>query len=71
MPSRLRVHTAYLCGLDRGEYIARLASGNPDRIKIPATREGQRLRAALHGIRRDLRPETSARDAGQAASLGR
>ncbi|WP_146066245.1 hypothetical protein [Streptomyces sp. ZL-24] len=66
-----RVHTAHLRGLDPGEFIARLASGNPDRIKIPGTRDGQRLRAALHGIRRDLRSEASARDAGQAASRSR
>ncbi|MGX5397494.1 hypothetical protein ACWLMY_37475 [Streptomyces anulatus] len=40
-----RVHTAHLRGHDPAEHIAKLTSLNPDRIKIPDTDEGRRLRA--------------------------
>ncbi|MFJ2080878.1 hypothetical protein ACIOGW_37580 [Streptomyces anulatus] len=46
-----RVHTAHLRGHDPAEYIARLTSLNPDRIKIPDTDDGRRLRASLRALR--------------------
>ncbi|MFJ9891611.1 hypothetical protein ACIQRW_38000 [Streptomyces sp. NPDC091287] len=45
-----RVHVAHLRGHDPGEFIARLASTNPDRIRIPDTDDGRRLRAALRAL---------------------
>ncbi|MER6022961.1 hypothetical protein [Streptomyces anulatus] len=46
-----RVHTAHLRGHDPAEHIAKLASVNPDRIKIPDIDEGRRLRASLRARR--------------------
>ncbi|MFH9656395.1 hypothetical protein ACH4MN_35415 [Streptomyces anulatus] len=46
-----RVHTAHLRGHDPAEHIAKLTSLNPDRIKIPDTDEGRRLRASLRALR--------------------
>ncbi|MGX1952670.1 hypothetical protein ACWIGY_20525 [Streptomyces anulatus] len=46
-----RVHTAQLRGHDPADYIARLTSLNPDRIKIPDTDDGRRLRASLRALR--------------------
>ncbi|MDX3486844.1 hypothetical protein [Streptomyces sp. ID05-18] len=40
-----RVSVTHLRGHDPGELIARLASMNPDRIKIPDTDDGRRPRA--------------------------
>ncbi|MGC5530412.1 hypothetical protein [Streptomyces sp. SR-10] len=45
-----RVHVTHLRGHDPGEFIARLASVNPDRIRIPDTDDGRRLRAALRAL---------------------
>lgn len=39
------VHVAHLRGHDPGEFITRLTSVNPDRIEIPDTDDGRRLRA--------------------------
>lgn len=46
-----RVHTAHLRGHDPAEHIAKLTSLNPDRIKIPDTDKGRRLRASLRTLR--------------------
>ncbi|MFJ2080713.1 hypothetical protein ACIOGW_36735 [Streptomyces anulatus] len=46
-----RVHTAHLRGHSPAEHIAKLASLNPDRVKIPDTDEGRRLRASLRALR--------------------
>ncbi|NEC02053.1 hypothetical protein [Streptomyces anulatus] len=46
-----RVHVAHLRGHDPAEHIAKLASLNPDRIKIPDTADGHRLRASLRTLR--------------------
>ncbi|MEU3703617.1 hypothetical protein AB0E82_15145 [Streptomyces anulatus] len=46
-----RVHTAHLRGHDPAEHIAKLTSLNPDRIKIPDTDDGCRLRASLRALR--------------------
>ncbi|MFH9201773.1 hypothetical protein ACH4KO_37685 [Streptomyces anulatus] len=45
-----RVHVAQLRGHDPAEHIAKLTSLNPDRIKIPDTDEGRRLRASLRAL---------------------
>ncbi|MFD5343958.1 hypothetical protein ACFWJY_09370 [Streptomyces anulatus] len=45
-----RVHTAHLRGHEPAEHIAKLASVNPDRIKIPDIDEGRRLRASLRAL---------------------
>ncbi|MFD8408929.1 hypothetical protein ACFV1G_30100 [Streptomyces anulatus] len=39
------MHTAHRRGHGPAEHIAKLASLNPDRVKIPDTDEGRRLRA--------------------------
>ncbi|MEV7660163.1 hypothetical protein AB0O39_39215 [Streptomyces anulatus] len=46
-----RVHVAHLRGHDPAEHIARLTSVNPDRIKIPDTDDGRRLRSSLRALR--------------------
>lgn len=45
-----RVHVAHLRGHDPAEHIAKLTSLNPDRIKIPDTDDGRRLRASLRAL---------------------
>ncbi|WP_097967606.1 hypothetical protein [Streptomyces sp. or20] len=45
-----RVHAAHLRGHDPAEHIAKLTFLNPDRIKIPDTDEGRRLRASLRAL---------------------
>ena len=46
-----RVHVAQLRGHDPGEPLAKLASMDPERVKIPDTHDGRRLRVSLRGIR--------------------
>ncbi|WP_405191609.1 hypothetical protein OG473_38355 [Streptomyces anulatus] len=46
-----RVHVAHLRGHDPAEHIAKLTSLNPDRIKIPDTADGRRLRTSLRALR--------------------
>ncbi|MEV7660131.1 hypothetical protein AB0O39_39045 [Streptomyces anulatus] len=46
-----RVHIAHLRGHDPAEHIAKLTSLNPDRIKIPDTADGRRLRTSLRALR--------------------
>ncbi|MCZ1011848.1 hypothetical protein [Streptomyces lydicus] len=46
-----RLHVAHLRGHSRKAPLARLASMDPARVKIPDTEDGRRLRAALRGIR--------------------
>ncbi|MGW9120665.1 hypothetical protein ACWGRV_29335 [Streptomyces sp. NPDC055663] len=46
-----RVHTAHLRGHDMNEPLARLAAMDPERVKIPDTDDGHRLRASLRSIR--------------------
>ncbi|MFJ2437865.1 hypothetical protein ACIOWM_32075 [Streptomyces anulatus] len=46
-----RVHIAHLRGHDPAEHIAKLTSLNPDRIKIPDTDDGRRLRTSLRALR--------------------
>ncbi|MFD8823867.1 hypothetical protein ACFV1C_16085 [Streptomyces sp. NPDC059605] len=48
-----RLHAAHLRGHGLEEPVAKLESMNPDRIMIPDTADGRRLRAALHGLRTD------------------
>jgi hypothetical protein len=45
-----RVSVTHLRGHDPGEFIARLASMSPDRVRIPDTDDGRRLRAALRAL---------------------
>ncbi|WP_327173784.1 hypothetical protein OG599_34440 [Streptomyces sp. NBC_01335] len=46
-----QLRTAYRRGPNgRDEALAPLASMNPARLKVPATPDGQRLRAALHHL---------------------
>ncbi|MFJ1860159.1 hypothetical protein ACIOHA_22940 [Streptomyces anulatus] len=45
------MHTAQLRGHDPAEHLAKLTSLNPDRIKIPDTHEGRRLRTSLRALR--------------------
>ncbi|MFB7482963.1 hypothetical protein ACFUEM_32865 [Streptomyces anulatus] len=45
-----RVHVAHLRGHGPAEHIAKLACLNPDRVKIPDTDEGRRLRASLRAL---------------------
>ncbi|KOT71122.1 hypothetical protein ADK47_32620 [Streptomyces rimosus subsp. rimosus] len=45
------VHIAHLRGDDPGESLARLTAMDPERIKIPDTDDGRRLRASLRSIR--------------------
>ncbi|MFI7087744.1 hypothetical protein ACIBUR_29625 [Streptomyces anulatus] len=45
-----RLHTAHLRGHDQTTPLARLAAMNPDRVKIPDTTAGHRLRTALHHL---------------------
>ncbi|MFJ1744584.1 hypothetical protein ACIOG4_38855 [Streptomyces microflavus] len=49
--SLYRLHTAHLRGHDQTTPLARLAAMDPDRVKIPDTAAGRRLRTALHQIR--------------------
>lgn len=46
-----RLHTAHLRGHDQTAPLAKLAATDPDRVKIPDTAVGRRLRIALHHIR--------------------
>ncbi|MFE3152229.1 hypothetical protein ACFXJ6_37230 [Streptomyces sp. NPDC059218] len=46
-----RVHTAHLRGHDMDEFLARIASMNPERVKIPDTDDGHRLRNSIRSIR--------------------
>ncbi|KOU36441.1 hypothetical protein [Streptomyces sp. WM6378] len=46
-----RLHVAHERGHDQSEAVARLASMDPERVEVPASDEGRRLRAALRGIR--------------------
>ncbi|MER7651852.1 MULTISPECIES: hypothetical protein [Streptomyces] len=45
------MHIAHLRGDDPGESLARLTAMDPERIKIPDTDDGRRLRASLRSIR--------------------
>ncbi|WP_189852437.1 hypothetical protein [Streptomyces omiyaensis] len=53
-----RVQATHLRGHDPGDALAALASVDPERVKIPDTEDGLRLRAALRGIQaaRNLHP---------------
>ncbi|MFD7380232.1 hypothetical protein [Streptomyces anulatus] len=44
------MHTAHRRGHGPAEHIAKLASLNPDRVKIPDTADGHRLRASLRAL---------------------
>ncbi|WP_159048037.1 hypothetical protein [Streptomyces sp. WM6378] len=46
-----RLHVAHVRGHGQSAAVARLASMDPERVKVPASEEGRRLRAALCGIR--------------------
>ncbi|MFB7852665.1 hypothetical protein ACFC34_37410 [Streptomyces sp. NPDC056053] len=48
-----RLHVAHLRDHDLQERVTKLASMNPDRIMIPDTADGRRLRAALRNLRTD------------------
>ncbi|MFJ8313757.1 MULTISPECIES: hypothetical protein [unclassified Streptomyces] len=45
-----RLQVAHVRGHDQSAAVARLASMDPERVKVPASDEGRRLRAALRGI---------------------
>ncbi|MEU2578686.1 hypothetical protein ACIP3B_35950 [Streptomyces anulatus] len=45
-----RVGVTHLRGHDPGEFLARLASMNPHRVRIPDTDDGRRLRASLRAL---------------------
>ncbi|MGW1334626.1 hypothetical protein ACWD7B_10155 [Streptomyces rubiginosohelvolus] len=46
-----RVHVAHLRDHAPNEFLARLAATDPERVKVPDTDEGRRLRAALQHLR--------------------
>ncbi|MFC0602276.1 hypothetical protein [Streptomyces palmae] len=46
-----RLKVARLRGHDHAEPLARLAAMDPERVKVPDTDTGRRLRVALRGIR--------------------
>ncbi|MFJ8387747.1 hypothetical protein ACIQ9Q_25120 [Streptomyces sp. NPDC094438] len=52
------MHTAHLRGHDLDEPLAELATMDPERVKIPGTDDGRRLRASLHRIRPARVPHT-------------
>ncbi|CAL9327223.1 hypothetical protein [Streptomyces sp. SudanB182_2057] len=53
-----RLETAYRDGPQRQKTaLARLAAMDPDRVRIPDTADGRRLRAALHSARSTINPQ--------------
>ncbi|MFE4497130.1 hypothetical protein ACFRKD_32260 [Streptomyces niveus] len=46
-----RVHVTHLRNHAPDEFLARLAAMDPERVKVPDTDEGRRLRTALHHLR--------------------